>query len=264
MKITSKVFAGIFAAAVMATTVATVSAADYSKDADYGKPAKGSVASAGTVEDAVALAKAQDKMTVVLSDTNLSGAGVLQVLQTLNRAVKINATGYTLNISADDVKNAKEIKDLTMGFTNITEATKIAGGVEIPKDSTYVVPATDGAFGVSVKVEATVSKAYDKDKVKFYHIYTQNGKTVVEEISKGVTMNGNKATFTISSASSYVITEGTIEGAKAASDSSNSSSKPSGGTTEPSPNTGVTLPIALVALAGGSVAVSAIVAKKRK
>ncbi len=240
-KFTSKVFAGIFAAAVMATAAF---ASDYSEDPGYGIPDT-EVVENQTVTDAIATATATgDDAKVELEDVGGSlTADAVTALKTAGRDVVITNNGVTIEIPKAEVAKLDGAVDLTMGVTKLDADTQLANKVEVSKDAVMIgLAADDGTkFGatLSVTVPCTIANPV------LYHV---DGKGNVSVVKDGAKANANgTVTVSISGASYYIIAEdGAVKGA------------------DGNVNTGVVLPIALVALAGGSVAVSAIAAKKRK
>ena len=249
-KFTGKIFAGVFTAAIMASAAfVTVGAADYSANPDYGKPAAPAVeVKKDDVATAVAAAKDNADVKVVeIKVEDDKGAklskDVVTEIKGSTKPVAFKNDEYTVTIDPKKVTDkVPENIDLSMGVTPVAEETKLAKDVTVPAGAVMVVPAAKGDFGMTVQVTVPAN-GIDKTKAKLYYV-ADDGK--VTEVKDALKFEGDNAVITISHASSYVISEEAVKGK------------------EGSPDTGVTLPIALVALAGGSVAVSAIAAKKRK
>lgn len=232
-KFTGKIFAGIFTAAVLATAAF---ATDYTANPDYEAPSIVEVK-----DDDV---KAGETVKVPGEAAKVTGEAL--------SALKDGKVTFELDNATITVSDVTDAKDVTIGVNVVTEAadTKLDSGVSVPKDAVVVTPAQQGEFGMKL----TVTVATSLKDAKLYYVST-DGKTVkdVTEESNFAIADG-KATFEITHASQYVISGSEIKAVAGTDDPS----------TGDGPDTGVTLPIALVVLAGGSVAVSAIAAKKRK
>lgn len=242
-KFSGKVMAGVFAAAVMASAAfVTVSAADYSKDPNYGKPTTEAVeVKADAVTAAVKESEGKDEVVITVESNAGAklGTEALAAIKDAGKPVVLANETYTVTIDPKNIKDgAKEI-DLSMGIVVTAEETKISNNVTLPAGAVMVSPLANGDFGMTVEVKVP-AKGLGAD-AKLYYV-ADDGK--VSEVKDALKIEGDYAVITISHASSYVLSATPVK--------------------EGSPSTGVTLPIALVALAGGSVAVSAIVAKKRK
>lgn len=242
-KFTGKIFAGVFTAAIMASAAfVTVGAADYSADPDYGKPTAPAVEVAKADVTAAITAATGDVVEISTTAGAKVDADVIAEIKGQTKPVAFKNDAYTVTIDPTKITDDAKAIDLSMGVTPVAEETKLANDVTVPEGAVMVVPAAKGEFGMTVEVTVP-AKGIDKTKAKLYYV-ADDGK--VTEVKDALKFEGDNAVITISHASSYVISEEAVKGK------------------EGSPDTGVTLPIALVALAGGSVAVSAIAAKKRK
>lgn len=244
-KFSGKVFAGVFAAAVMASAAfASVSAADYATNPSWAAPKVDDV-TVDDVNDAIKDAETKDTVTVEVEGDGASlSKNAVEAVKASGKALEVKTESATIKVSADELKNVDSSIDLGMGVDKATDALTV-GKVSVPKNSVLIQPAAKGDFGFKVSVEVEVPAGLDAEKAKLYYVDGNN----VTEVKDGLTVENGKATITISHASYYIISDGEVKGEEGKGDNV---------------NTGVTLPIALVALAGGSVAVSAIAAKKRK
>lgn len=232
-KFTGKIFAGIFTAAVLATAAF---ATDYVENPDYKAPS---------------IVEVKDEDVKADAKVKVEGDAAKVTAEALS-ALKDGKVTFELGNATITVSDVTDAKDVTIGVNVVTEKAdaKLDSGVSVPKDAVVVTPAQQGNFGM--KLTVTVDTAL-KD-AKLYYVST-DGKTVEDVTeSTGFKIADGKATFTIDHASQYVISTSEIKAVASSEDPG----KPG------TPDTGVTLPIALVVLAGGSVAVSAIAAKKRK
>ena len=232
-KFTGKIFAGIFTAAVLATAAF---ATDYVKNPDYTTPEK-----VETVESV----EAGKTVTVDGEAAKVKGSALSALKE--DESVTFQFKNATIKVSGVDPTKVTE--DVTLGVNVVTEAEDTTvDGVAVPKGAVVVTPAQQGEFGMTLTVTVDTTLT---DKAKLYYVST-DGKEVKDVTTESkLKIKDGKATFEITHASQYVLSETEI---KAAAD----------GKDDDTPDTGVTLPIALVVLAGGSVAVSAIAAKKRK
>lgn len=265
-KFSSKVLAGIFTAALLA---GGAFANDYVEDPNWSKPTTveigerdvASVSEGGTYNAHLY----NDESGVELSEK------ALQTLKDKKAGITIYFnSGVRVKVTAVDLHDVKNFS-FALGVSNVTGGTAVTDDkVEVPADSVLIQPAYNGdAFEATIVVPTP--EGLDKSKAKLYHC---DGKGGVEEVKDALnTEDYDTVSFKISHASYYVISAGEVKAAADAGQGSEteepgaSGSQASGsgsGEGGKGPNTGVTLPIALVALAGGSVAVSAIVAKKRK
>ncbi|MCH5208942.1 MAG: hypothetical protein J1F04_08655 [Oscillospiraceae bacterium] len=290
MKITSKIFAGVFAAAVMTSAaVATVSADDYVANVPVltAKSFSADSFTEATSEKVLAAVNASKEMIKLTIDgdtlgTNFKSQFAVMALQSAGKDLKLTATSdRTYTIEANKAELAKiDASSSTKGFNfgltirDLTDKVNIAYGSELKEiaaGSLYLKPAADGTFPLTYKVTIDYNMG-GKDNKDTYHCYSVADNGTIKDCTDSVDFNKEKSTvsFNLGHSSYYLITKtdlkitekgSTGEAPKDTQDPTNSS-KPAGSTTNP--DTGVALPIALVALAGGSVAVSAIVAKKRK
>lgn len=232
-KFTGKIFAGIFTAAVLATAAF---ATDYVENPDYNKPSK-----VETVESV----EAGKTVEVGAEAATVKG----DALSTLKEGESV--TFQFSNNTTITVSKVTDAKDVTLGVNVVTEDAddELDSGVAVPKGAVVVTPAQQGDFGMTL----TVSVETALKDAKLYYVSTDGSEVKDVTTESEFKIEGGKATFNITHASQYVISETEIK--PVAKDP---------GTDPSTPDTGVTLPIALVVLAGGSVAVSAIAAKKRK
>ncbi len=256
-KFSGKVFAGVFAAAVMASAAfASVSAAGYASNPGWDAPKTDDV-TADDLKADIEKAKA-DKATTLTVNVESDGASLtksaVEAVKASGLALEVKTEeGTTIAISAEELKKVNSSIDLGMGVDSAKAEVKL-DKVTVPANSVMIQPAAKGEFGFSVKVTVKAPEGVTKDNAKLFYVDGDKVTEVKDKDAITVDANGN-ATITINHASYYVITSGTV---KAEADGKENNNK------EDNVNTGVTLPIALVALAGGSVAVSAIAAKKRK
>ena len=282
MKIIRKIFACILAAAVMCSFIATVGASGTGNvlTLDDIKPKAGSTVNVSDVMEA-----AKDKMYYVTlnglgNSTKLDEYCIAELnkagLDVFMNGLKANniddAVVYGVVIGADQVAKlaSKTSFDFGVGIVKTdTDYVLIVGktvtDVELPEGAYIIMPVASGDFGFEFDINFKAT-----DKYKYLYYIKDDGE--IQDASKVLLSNSNgDITITLSHASAYILTTDEIEDAvayKAPTSSGNSSNTSSnsgsGNAGTENPNTGVALPIALVALAGGSVAVSAIVAKKRK
>lgn len=254
MKLTSKILAGVFAAAVMASAAVSVSAIDYSDDPSYGEPTYGDVVTDEDIADAIEKAGSAENVTIeVVTGAELTKKAVAD-LQAANKGLEVVAEDYSIEISAEELKKIDGAVDLTVAVTDLTDDTTLANKVSIPKDSVMINPALSGEFGFTMKVtiaKANLPAGVTSTNAKLYYVADDGKITAVED---GITWGADgEATISINHASYYVISAGEVKSTAGGDDGKGDT-----------PATGVMLPIALVALAGGAVAVSAVAAKKRK
>lgn len=255
MKLTRKILAGVFSAAVMASAAVSVSAADYSDDPSYGEPTYGEVVTDDDIAEAITVATTmgEDNVTITVKDGAEFTKKAIADLQASNKGLNIVADDYAIEISAEEFKkiSADSGIDLTVKVTDITDDTKLANNVSIPKDSVMINPALKGEFGFTMKIKlngSDVPASIHTSNVAIYHVSDAG------EVTKDAALLGfssdNYVYIEINHGSYYVLSAGDVKGA----DDGKSDT----------PATGVMLPIALVALAGGAVTVSAVASKKRK
>lgn len=267
-KFSSKVLAGIFTAALLA---GGAFANDYVENPDWSKPE--------TVEVGQKDVQNVEEGKNCYVDLYNGETGVelsekaLQTLKEKKAGITIDFNnGVLVEVTAVDLHDVKNFS-FALGISNVTGGSAVTDDkVEVPENSVLIQPVYNGdTFEATVTVR--VPEGLDTKKAKLYHC---DGKGGVEEVKDALSEGDyyyNSLEFKISHASYYIISDGEVKASADAGQSGEteepgaSGSQASGsgsGEGGKGPNTGVTLPIALVALAGGSVAVSAIVAKKRK
>ncbi|MCH5196213.1 MAG: hypothetical protein J1F28_05840 [Oscillospiraceae bacterium] len=286
MKITSKIFAGVFAAAVMSTAaVASVSAETYGDaettdiiPGDYIEKEDGDKITYADITNSSAWKYSDGKVTLTINDNTKLPKDLVKILKDKvaevsgDVAVKLVGDGFTVELSKSQVANIPDAGfDFNMNIAEIENKSllKEAGYAEVPAKALYILPTAtgkfnDGKLSFKVTIDGLSTSTFTNKDTKFYYVNSETGK--VENAN--YTYKDGKLTVTLNHASYYVLSPKEIKGAVASTapstPSGTNSGNNSGSGNTTNPDTGVALPIALVALAGGSVAVSAIVAKKRK
>lgn len=245
MKISSKILAGVFAAAVMASAAVSVSATDYPSNPNYPETATpAEEVTAADITAAVEAAADEDVVTITLEEDAGAklDAAAIAAIKASEKPIEFKNAEYSVIIDPSTITGDVTEIDLSMAIEETDEETEV-DGVSVPAGAVVIVPATSGEFGMTVTVTV-------KTELTDANLYYISDEGEVENLGEAAIDDG-VASITISHASIYVLSADPIGGGEGDGDDNNA-------------GTGVTLPIALVALAGGSVAVSAIVAKKRK
>ena len=173
MKISSKIFAGVFAATLMTSAVvSSVAAADYLVSADYAKPKAGTVINDKLVEAETKVDGLGRGRYVDL--TNYSGSKIdkygLTYLKDAKLDVFLTNSFGDVFISADNVAKMKEF-DFSVGIKDVTEKdTKIVCGntlVAVPEKAMIIQPIEKGDFGFEFEFTFT---ATSKDYKNLYYI----------------------------------------------------------------------------------------------
>ena len=252
-KFSGKFIASVFTAAVV-TSFATVmaSAVDYTDDPGYTTPE--TPAEVVTEENIAAALEQEEPVVYVTTESVTVKEDAIGAIANSEKPVTFVSETYSVTVDPAKITEVKAI-NLAMDIT-ATEEEDTVDGVAVPAGAIVIAPAQTGDFGMTLEVTIPAASLanIDTEKAVLYYVADDGSVTKMED-ALSFDEDGN-AIISISHASKYVISETEIEGTDNTTDTTPGSND--------NPNTGIVLPVALAALAGGTVVASAVAAKKRK